>query len=155
VGTKDRKLTEQQLKFVELYCDPENTETFLNHRESYIQAGYKDKVNPASKATKLLNQDYIKAAIRKDMPKVAYSEYILRREYWELYGEAKEANNYTVAAKLLDSMAKTERMFVSKDAEDNNGKIADSIVEATKETMEKLKAIKEGKVVEFKKDGTD
>jgi phage terminase small subunit len=152
---KDRKLNEEQQSFVALYCDSENSKTFLNHYESYKGAGYKQGTSMASKAARLLNKGNIQEAIKKKMPKVAYSEYILRREYMNLYTTAKNEGNLGVAAKLLDSMAKTERMFADKASDEDSSKTRNAIEEATKERLAEIKARKEGKVVDFQKNGTE
>ena len=153
----DRKLSEQQILFVDLYCDTENTTTFLNHREAYIQAGYSDKVNPASKAVKLLNKAYMKEAIKKAMPEVAYNEFILRKEYFDLYETAKDEGNLGVAAKLLDSMAKTERMFDNTVSDDGSTalRIKRAAEEATKDTFAKIAKEKEKRSNKIVKMNTD
>ena len=154
-----KKLNEQQKAFVEAYCNADNESTFLNHVGSFHAAGYKESSGKATNALKTLNKPHIKEEIRKQMPDVAYNAYILRKEYWELFDKAKSDKNYNVAAKLLDSMAKTERMFNNNQTNDSSEelRIKRAAEEATKNTFAKIAKEKEArasKIISLNKDAT-
>jgi phage terminase small subunit len=147
--TKNKKLNEQQKEFVTHYCDAENNNTFLNHYEAYKEAGYSKEGSSATKARNLLNKPYIKEAIKKAMPEVAYNSYMLRKEYWDLFTDAKNDGNFGVAAKLLDSMAKTERMFDTTVTDDGSASIK-AKRDAEKAAIDTVKRLQKKKEAENK-----
>jgi len=91
----------------------------------------------------------MKEAIKKAMPEVAYNEFILRKEYFDLYETAKDEGNLGVAAKLLDSMAKTERMFDTTVTDDGSASIK-AKRDAEKAAIDTVKRLQKKKEAENK-----
>ncbi len=153
MANKDKdNLTE---KLVGFYCNESNKKTFLNKSASYEAAGYStDSPTWRSNVPKKFSTKKVKALIKEMMPNVAYDKYIIRKEYWYQYEQVKD-NDPKTALKALDSMAKTESMFSTKDEGDVDvDKELARVRKTTQETIRKINEAKErerakGNIVEM------